>query len=189
MSAGPNIPESPKPARRRWDADLVTSIVAVIIGVFAVGTSLYTALIMREQLRAQVWPAVEIASADVTGFKVLVINNGVGPAIIKRVQIFAAGKPMHSWAEVFAQFGEDRNKVIFSTISTAILPANSKIEALVINDDALAKRLVPHLAALDNRLCYCSVLGECWQIDSHGKSPTGDPVDSCGKSDKDDFRN
>jgi hypothetical protein len=188
MSAGMNDPDLPKPAPRRWDADLLTSIVAIIIGVFAVGTSLYTALIMREQLRAQVWPAVEIASSDLSGFKVLVINNGVGPAIIKRVQISAAGRPMHDWSEIFSHFGEDPEVRFFSTISNTIIPANKQIEALIISDPALAKRLLPHLATLDKRLCYCSVLGECWQIDKNTKSPTGDPVASCGIPDKDDFK-
>lgn len=183
-----NDPESPKSSPRRWDVDLITSIVAIVIGVFAVGTSFYTALIMREQLRAQVWPALEIASSDASGFKVLVINNGVGPAIVKRVRISVAGKPMHNWGDVFGQFGEDRDYKLFSTVSNTIIPANSKIVALVITDKELAKRLAPHLATLDKRLCYCSVLNECWQIDSGNKTPTGDPVASCGIPDKDDFK-
>ena len=54
-SSNPNT-SPPKPPSRRLDVDLITSIVAIIIGVFAVGTSLYTALITRAQLRAQVWP-------------------------------------------------------------------------------------------------------------------------------------
>jgi hypothetical protein len=183
-----NDPESPKPPPGRRDVDLITSIVAIVIGVFAVGTSLYTALIMREQLRAQVWPAVEIASSDTSGFKVLVINNGVGPAIVKRVRISVAGKPMHNWSEIFSHFGEDPEVRFFSTISNTIIPANSRIEALIVSDATIAKRLVPHLATLDKRLCYCSVLNECWQIESGNKTPTGDPVASCGMPDKDDFK-
>jgi hypothetical protein len=75
------------------------ALMATFISISALGVSLYQAKLSRQQQLASVWPYLSIGgygSADserqIWGIKV--VNNGLGPGIIERVEMRLDGKPL-----------------------------------------------------------------------------------------------
>lgn len=75
--------------RREWE---LGAIIAALIGLLALFVSGYTAFVQREQVRAQVWPHLLIGYSD-PARELAVLNKGVGPALVKSVEITVDGKP------------------------------------------------------------------------------------------------
>src|SRR5262249_24941854 len=82
-------------ARIRYDA-----AVATFIALFAVGVAGYTAYIQRQQVRAQVWPVLELVTSNEPALQIAVSNKGVGPALIRNVVVTTDGKVATKWREV-----------------------------------------------------------------------------------------
>ena len=79
-----NSPSDESPSRRKWlDADTVTAISAVVIGVCALGVSVFQSRLMleeqrlmREQQRASVWPRLQAGTSAMNGsFSIDVLNK------------------------------------------------------------------------------------------------------------------
>lgn len=80
------------------------ALMASFISVCALGVSWYQAKLARQQQLASVWPYVSIngygsANSERQVWGIKVMNNGLGPAIIERVEMQLDGKPMPN--EVF----------------------------------------------------------------------------------------
>jgi hypothetical protein len=80
------------------------ALMASVISVCALGVSWYQAKLARQQQLASVWPYVSIngygsANSKQQVWGVKVMNNGLGPAIIERVEMQLDGKPIPN--EVF----------------------------------------------------------------------------------------
>ncbi len=96
-------PQSESAKRRiRWDA--AAAIIASLVGLLALIVAGYTAHIQRQQVRAQVWPYL---IGGISGHKneLVWINKGVGPAIVRDVEITIDGKPQGDWAPLMRTLG------------------------------------------------------------------------------------
>lgn len=106
------MPESPIPPDEsqmtgaqpgvRWDA--LAAIIASLVGLLALIVAGYTAYIQRQQVRAQVWPHLDIGQSTFPP-SIYVVNQGVGPAIVRSVEVLVDGKPQPDWDHVFAAEG------------------------------------------------------------------------------------
>ena len=63
----------------------------------------YTAYMQREQVRAAVWPILEVDTSN-GPIRFTLANKGVGPAIIKHVIVKVDDQLMKNWAEVLEKF-------------------------------------------------------------------------------------
>lgn len=93
----------------RWDA--VAAIIASLIGFLALIVAGYTAYVQRytaniqmKQVQAQVWPHLHIAQSTFPP-SIYVENQGMGPAIVRSVEVLVGGKPQLDWDHVFAAVG------------------------------------------------------------------------------------
>lgn len=168
------------PSRSRFEADTVTAISAVVIGVCALGVSLYQAAIMRqqqalmveqsqmarEQQRASVWPNVEVGTSyPGDELRLLVLNTGIGPARVEAVRVTLDGAPVPQWSEVVAGLGGRAEPgYTHSAINGRVLPAGERLDALVLTESAVAASVQSALERVDVELCYCSVYDECWRL-------------------------
>jgi hypothetical protein len=77
-------------------ANLIVSAAATVIALAALGLSVYEAMLSRQHDRLSVRPLLDselhVSSAR-ERFCLVVINNGLGPAIIKKWQLLVDGKP------------------------------------------------------------------------------------------------
>jgi hypothetical protein len=173
--------------RREWDS--VAAVIAALVGLLALCVSGYTAYIQRQQVRAQVWPYLE---TGLSGSKreVILFNKGVGPAIVRSVQIYVDGKPQRDWDKVYVALGlKFAQRPPYSTVSNVVISPNDHIDQVVFNSVDDFNLYSKQVDRVEKRLCYCSTLSECWMRDEREKDPARvyREVDSCPAKSADDF--
>jgi hypothetical protein len=166
-----------------WDG--VAAIMAALIGLLALGVSGYTAYIQRQQVRAQVWPYLIVGNNDLDQ-SLIVYNKGVGPAIVRSVQMRVDDKPQTDWTHVLAALGLPPRHNIQSTLNPGVLSPGEQLRAIRFPEN---DRWQSFRAAARDRvtmdICFCSTLDECWTysdrhpIGDKGSAPLVKPVAQC----------
>lgn len=154
--------------------DLWVSTMAIVIGISTMLVYIYQARIMSEQQHASVWPYLELNfSQNENSAAITVENKGVGPAIVKKVEIILDGE-IYSESKhpefVKKLLGRSVNYNYKSVESRVMKPGESISFISFYNSQSLA--------ALDSALnnhnveivtCYCSIFDDCWII-KNGKA-------------------
>lgn len=168
MSAAPRPPDDSQFARTkrgiRWDA--LAAIVASLVGLLALIVGGYTAYIQREQVRAQVWPYLLLGSSNADGhYELTAINRGVGPLIVRSVEVLANGKPVRDWHALFDLLGfEPTGGDVSSTLNQTVLAPGDPLHWIAFRNanDINAFRADWARLHVEARVCYSSTLGESW---------------------------
>jgi len=180
MALGSNADAMSGRKVRNWNA--FAAIVASLIGLMALVVSGYTAYVQRQQVRAQVWPYLMVGYADIEHARI-VFNKGVGPALVRSVQVFVDGKPQPDWKHVMSALGlSDKISYQQSTLASNVLSANEKLEIFVVGDEGDYKAFRGQsIGRASTRICYCSTLEDCWMYDDHRQpdEPRTQPIDRC----------
>ena len=167
-------------AKPGTDWDRITAISAVLIGLVAVAVSAYTALLQRQQIRAQVWPYATIAYQD-QDRRLSIFNKGVGPAMLKTVKVTVDGKPHRNWAEVLSALGMPGVEHGHSTVSETVLSPGESLAVLIFKDPSVYARFRQAMNARGRMdFCYCSTLEECWVFEDR-RSPIKPVVRAVGQ--------
>lgn len=126
---------------------------------------------MAEQQRVSVWPYVQWYMSNVHGFKFVVKNSGVGPAIIKSLDITVDGKPVEVGGLAQTIYVPPDGSYATSSVVGMVLPANEQVPAFQIEDEVEGKKFTEAYRSkkLTVSLTYCSIYGDCWNW-SDGKS-------------------
>lgn len=157
--------ETTPPPRRDWNG--VSAVIAALIGLLALLVSGYTAWLQREQVRAQVWPRLLLMSSD-TQQEWLVMNKGVGPALVRSVRIRFDGAVQRDWAALAAALRLEPDEYVQSTVNGTVLSGGERYVMAQFPERAVWERVRPQLARVERRLCFCSTLDECWVVESGG---------------------
>lgn len=176
--------ESPAAKRGiRWDA--LAAIIASLVGLLALLVAGYTAYIEREQVRAQVWPYLLMGTSNANGdYEFVVINRGVGPALVKTVQVLVAGRPVANFERLMQAIGfkPTDSGFVLSTLNRVVIAPGQQLHWIELRNvadvDALKRDWVrSHVQA---RVCYASTLGESWLVVFEvGSVPVPRPVARC----------
>lgn len=157
------VPSGPAPSRRDWNA--MAAVIAALIGLLALAVSGYTAMLQRQQVRAEVWPYLQTGISPSQRMLSLE-NKGVGPAMIRGVEIYVDGRVQRDWPGVFTALGlPDLAGTPYSTINGVVLAAGDRVQQLSFKDTDAFVRFYAQYPRIQMRLCYCSALQECWQFD------------------------
>lgn len=186
MSAESEMPETHREsdgssavvARRgiRWDA--IAAIIASLVGLLALIVAGYTAYIQRQQVRAQVWPY--LLGAVSSGKQELIwINKGVGPAIIRNVEVAIDGKPQSDWHAVFRSLGVKTPAFHQSTLNFNVISPGERVDWLQFENQADYEQFLLLKPRAHVKVCYCSTLGDCWVVESTISGNGRVQVDAC----------
>lgn len=182
---------APPPRRRDWDA--YAAIIASLIGLLALAVSGYTAYVQRQQLRAQVWPHLQLLSSDFRAeARYFIANGGTGPARVAAVRITIDGVAVKTRADLCKAAGfDDSTGIIWSSLSTAVLPAGKELTFLQPAPDEHSRdSLIALIHGQGHKLgmtvCYCSVLDECW-VDFRDTRSNGPATQPCPIRDAERF--
>jgi hypothetical protein len=197
MSADEERADARRSSRRLGVAQ-ASGLLAMVISVFALGTSIYQTRVMQSQARASVWPYVTLGASyydtgEAAGFKLKVFNHGVGPALLKSIRMSIDGKPIRNWDEylkvIVGRMTSESTHVITSNF-VAVLPPDTNRETEIDVISLAAPEDASKAFAAMNRLelaaCYCSVYEDCWIAHIHSKAV--DTVPSCPAPDPNDFQ-
>lgn len=190
----------------KWpNVEMTTALSAVVVGVAALIVAVDQSNIARQQaelmektVQASVWPVVQFdvaADQDIrTAQAVLSLrNSGVGPAIIKGIQVERNGDPLPNVAAFLERrmdvtqgmrFDLDMNRG-----TGRVLAANESVVIGAANWDLVVGQIPStmrdnidayfgELRAIDGAICYCSVLDECW-INRTSNYANPEPVAAC----------
>lgn len=176
-------------ASRRIEPEMIVAIAAVVVGVCALGVSLFQASIMREQQRemrvqrlAEVWPHVEFGSSyDGEQYRLLALNTGIGPARIKSVRMLLDDEPFRDWGDALSELGGTTAfNYQHSQLNGRVLPAGDVLEALVVTEERFVDSLAAATDRITSEICYCSVYDECWLFrHPFASGPEYAPAESC----------
>jgi hypothetical protein len=156
---------APAKAGKNWDA--YAAVIASFIGLLALAVSGYTAYVQRQQLRAQVWPHLELEFSSVM-LSFWASNQGTGPARVTAMRVAVHGRPVRNWEDVEKAAGfVEAEHLLRSSFSTSVLPAGKDFVLIRPADSEQGRTrfqdLLPgHKHAITITVCYCSVLDECW---------------------------
>lgn len=170
--------------RRNWD--VYAAVIASLIGALALAVSAYTARVQRQQLRAQVWPRLELGFSGVE-LTFFAINAGTGPARVTAMRVIVDGAPVKNWTDVQNKTGfSGDERLRRSGFSHRVLPADKQFIIIKPDDNEPSRskfrELLPgHAHAISIAACYCSVLDECWTVglDKDGSADTASAPQDC----------
>lgn len=180
---------------RHLSPEMIAALSAVLIGVCALGVSLYQAAIMREQNRmmreqqkASVWPNVAVENSHTPdAFHLRLVNTGVGPAKIGTVRVTFDGEPIQTWTDLIRRVHPARQiHYSHSEVGNRVLPADDFETVLTVTDAAVADSIQAHIERLAIEICYCSIYDECWQyVRRFDDSPSRDRIEQCQATEAD----
>jgi hypothetical protein len=178
--------------RRSWRdfLDITVACTAVIVSLASLWVALRTDRTQEALLKSSVWPYVLYDTSDATdtGTPRLaydVINQGVGPAIVRSFALAYDGKYVGSLRELMALCCQARplTGIFASTVADRVIQAHETVTFIQGFPDRADLKTYEMLSAARKhvtiRMCYCSVLGECWELDASVFAGTPVPVHVC----------
>jgi hypothetical protein len=156
--------------------DRIMSVSAIVAALAAVIVAAYEATINREYQRISVWPRITQSNSYVADqpYNRTVANVGIGPAIIRSVEIRVDGNICRSWDDVAAALAKRKIPNIYSWMhnGAVVLPGKEvPVLKIAAGDDARAFWEATQGDRLSIRICYSSLYGESWMSDSARQEP------------------
>jgi hypothetical protein len=163
---------------------MITAIAAGIISLSALSVSLYEAYLMRMESRVAVLPILETWSFHGSeGFGVNVANKGIGPAMIRSVEVSRDGAAARSWAAVYEGVLEgDPPAFSLAMITGNVMMPGEIVPAIQVERSEAARQLWISSESVSMTICYCSIYEECWiqTLDNvRAGVPRTEPAASC----------
>jgi hypothetical protein len=169
--------------RRHW-TDTLFAVAALFVSAVSLWIGIRTEDANEQLVAASTWPflQVQISNADADAkldLQFSVVNTGVGPAKVESFEVFWKGKPYRSAIELLEACcgykpvkstlpeAKDHTPLATGTVQGIVLRAgeNEMFIHYPLHEDNLAV-----WTALDKardqmayRVCYCSVLNDCWR--------------------------
>jgi hypothetical protein len=167
-------PSTTAPAQRSRSGYLA-SAVAVVVSLASLGLAISGNHTQERMLAASVWPHVEYGSSNLdeagaAEIRLLLVNQGVGPARLRTLEIRHEGQPVTAPDELLArccEAGEGTVNWISASTRARVLAAGTTLEFLRVpaasNRPEVWKAFDRERHRLHVTGCYCSVLDECWR--------------------------
>jgi len=162
-------------APKRRDPEFWIAIGALGVSALAMFASLLQFTVQRSQERAAAWPHIsQSRTFSAKGFAFVVQNKGMGPALVRRVDIHLDGKRVDGWPDVLdALFGPGHpygwDRVGATDVQDRVLAPGETVQAFRIpwstpdgKDDPRVREAFGNASRFTMVACYCSVLGDCW---------------------------
>jgi hypothetical protein len=156
------------------------SLVSVVISVLGNRTQ-------ERLLAASVWPNLSFDTGNTTDDRqqhvitISVANSGNGPARIRTFALDYEGTHFFNASALLERCCELKTDIITSPVVGKVLRPGEQVRVLEV---PYAPAIADGWRKLDRArfgfalsACYCSTLGECWNVRSDGADP--EPVDAC----------
>jgi hypothetical protein len=167
--------EPPVREGRVFRVDILIAVCALLMSTLATGASWWQSRVVATQLSSQVWPYVSIASTTgPSGLELTMSNDGLGPAVIRSLQLSVDGKPYPTFvAAERALLGPHAPlpRGTFASLGgSSVIRIGGAVTLVKIENLPLVRAILPQANRIDLRVCYCSILGDCWMRTIRGAS-------------------
>ena len=176
--------------------DVIVSLTAIFISSVSLFLAIQHGKTERDLVAANVWPFPRVILSNGYDSKnsiaIGVSNGGVGPAKIRSFELFYEGKPASSGLDLLRKCcglgaGDAAVKsqipegIRYSIVDETVLRPGEDNPVLRLRPSTTSPdvpdRLSAALTKLTFRVCYCSVLDQCWINDLRSTSTR--PVSEC----------
>lgn len=168
----------------KMTATAYMSMLALAFSFLALLVSLYEALAIRAEQKADVWPYLSIReSYNEKGYSVLVSNKGVGPARINGLSMTLNGKPYTDIdSAIRATLGDEQafsyELYRTSAVDSGVMSADETAVFFSVPWEARTRKLAEIWTKDgDLSICYCSIYDDCWRASKQSSEPVA--VNSC----------
>jgi len=183
--------ESQERKTSRWlRFDLLIAFFAVLISAVTATVTIYQTHVIANQLSASVWPYLSFSSSVSNNrFLFTIENDGLGPAIVKTAVFTLDGRPLKHSSDLFdrldraGQLGKSiahgSYTIYYTGISSGEVIRPSQTAGFFdVRGAALVQLLTKNATRLSLRLCYCSLLNQCWYATAtpNGGGPQSTPA-------------
>ena len=170
--AEPAPPAPAAPPARPWyqHFETVGSVMAIVVGLAALYMSWDQGRVMREEIAASVWPALQLdgfvtRDGDHLLLGMRIQNAGVGPALVQGMTLHHEGTPLADLAAVAAAMPTGAEERAVQLVTGRILAAGDSVEPFVFalpgDEGTDAIELMNTLGERwEATVCYCSSLGD-----------------------------
>lgn len=150
----------------QWSADRWIAFSAVIVALCALIVSVHEGRATREHDRLSVKPYLEI-DFDYTdkGAGFLLLNEGLGPAVIRSFVVHVDGKPQRTWHTATDALGLPKTHTWFKRVPSPNIiwrPHDQEQRVFWIDKSPASDQLKEQQHRVDIKVCYCSLYDECW---------------------------
>lgn len=158
--------DTSKNQKPRFDTGVTIGLVAILINIITVSVYMYQAKIMREQLHSSSWPYLEwlLIFNEEQGLKLELTNNGVGPALIKEVDVKLNGASINPDSLFVELIGTDYFPHVTSRVKNRVLSPQNSIRPFQIINPEWAQKIFIKLDSSKFQffVCYESIYGDKW---------------------------
>ncbi len=129
---------------------------------------------MVAQKEASVWPRIFVArNTGHEKFEIMVRNAGVGPALIKNVEVTVDGVIIKNWDDAINRIApNEMNSRSQSILTNYVLVPGGTIEPIGLKGQ-VAELFRADTKRVRLKVCYCSIYEKCWVIDESVKRTAG----------------
>jgi hypothetical protein len=140
---------------------------AFFVSVCSLFIYIYQSKLMAEQQQVAVWPYVQWATSNIDGYKLSAYNKGVGPALIRKVEMRfndVAVKGNRDLVQAVMGAPGDDIGIVNSGLMDAVMSPNETLTFLTIASKEEGKAFETRLNAgkFELNITYCSIYGRCW---------------------------
>lgn len=168
--------------------DLLVGLGVLLISAISLWVAVSANRTQERMLAASVWPSLQFGTSNITTegepqIALDLLNRGIGPARIRWAELSYDGQPVQNLRELLkACCGHEGESYGFTSgLRQRVLGADEWIQLVRIPREGQPETL---WQALDQgrhkmrlRACYCSVLDDCWLLDSREEEAA--PVKQC----------
>jgi len=175
-----DLPDPPRSSAGRNWIDLVVAFSVILISITSLIIALRQSKVMEQQLSASVWPYLQFGTSNQNDAGAAVItldleNAGTGPALLHSLTLLYDGKPLRNAQALLDACCKDLEPQghanwTVSTVHDQVMAANRSVHFLSLEPTPGNERYWQRLNVERNKLvlkvCFCSVLNQCWMLDS-----------------------
>lgn len=148
------------------------SVCALIVSITQTRVMVQQSELMDVQARASVRPILRYSSdrsfdpdsRALTGYRLVVTNSGVGPAIIDDVRVSYAGEAATGWGPLFLRFDLPDTLPTYvdnAQLNHSVLQAGQSVVILDLTDNIdLARAIYERMDALNVEILYSSIYAD-----------------------------
>ncbi len=171
--------------------DTIIAVSALLISAITSAAVLYQSHVISQQFSATVWPYLSFETTrDASHLSVDLRNDGLGPALIRTVQFTLDGKSIPSLSIVVDPLARQEirshnhsygHTSVSSIAPGDVLPASRHITLVAVEGAKITQALLADAPRLNLSVCYCSLLGRCWNKEFKEAADEPSDVRDCNK--------
>jgi hypothetical protein len=159
------------------NSDKILTFAAMFISCLALTVSIVQTRILQKQSQAAVWPRIDIWDSYGGDYYILeVVNQGVGPAIIKNIEYAFRDTVLYSVVDLIKYIGkQDRisrngddisiNFGYSEIMKGRVIKPSEAIEIYNAKDSIGVRLGFEYFEELDIKIEYCSIYEHCWKFE------------------------